>query len=171
MAVYCRVRADSVTKEAVMTETNSRSCGGCTACCFTHEIEHFKKSVATQCGQCEAGKGCKIYGQHPDECRGFKCLWLLSAFPENMRPDRLGVVVDFVPEEKVKVKVTVLRMYEVWGGALESAHARALLQGLMIQKCVVILKRLQPGNTYGTELVASPSYEAEYLEEKTKAAP
>mgnify|MGYP001599532128 FL=1 len=153
-----------------MSELEGRSCGDCTACCFTHEIAHFKKPVATHCGQCETGKGCKIYGQHPDECRGFKCLWLLNAFPENMRPDRLGVVVDFVPEEKVKMKVTVLRMYEVWAGALESVYAKALLQGLMTQKCVIILKRLQPNNTYGTEIVVSPSYEIECLEEKAKAA-
>ncbi len=154
-----------------MSRTDGLSCDGCTACCFTHEIEHFKKPVATQCGQCEVGKGCKIYGQHPDECRGFKCLWLLSAFPENMRPDKLGIVVDFVPEEKVKKKVTVMRMYEVWAGALDGIYAQSLLQGLMTQRCAVILKRLQPDNTYGTEFVLSPSYELEYLEEEAKAAP
>jgi len=154
-----------------MSQTSGRSCGDCTACCFTHEIKHFNKPVAQQCGQCEVGKGCKIYGQHPQECKGFKCLWLMKEFPENMRPDRLGVVVDFVPEEMLKKKVTVLRMYEVWAGALDGPYAQALLQGLMTQKCIIILKPLQPDNTYGARYIASPAMEAELQQEDTKAAP
>jgi len=76
----------------------ARQCGICTACCdgwvkgtvFGHEMYpgrpcHFR------------GEGCcTIYERRPvDPCRNFICGWLQaeSPFPEDFRPDRLGVLV------------------------------------------------------------------------------
>jgi hypothetical protein len=75
-----------------------RQCGSCTACCdgwvvgtiYGHEMKpgtpcHFR------------GEGCcTIYEERPLEpCRNFVCGWLApgSPFPEEFRPDRLGVMI------------------------------------------------------------------------------
>ncbi len=70
-----------------------RKCGTCSACCTTHGVTELEKPPATPCEKlCE--KGCSIYGQHPQSCQDFKCLWLQGAFEGWQRPDRLGIVFD-----------------------------------------------------------------------------
>ena len=47
------------------------------------------------CRHC-TGEGCAIYAHRPEEpCRKFSCGWLLenSPLPEDMRPDKAGVIV------------------------------------------------------------------------------
>jgi len=82
----------------VSGEHGARQCGSCTACCdgwvkgtiFGHEMKpgrpcHFR------------GEGCcTIYERRPvDPCRNFVCGWLQeeSPFPEEFKPDRLGVLI------------------------------------------------------------------------------
>jgi hypothetical protein len=81
-----------------VTPRAERECGTCTACCdgwvegtiYGHEMKpgvpcHFR------------GEGCcTIYERRPQEpCRSFVCGWLMpgSPFPEDFRPDRLGVMI------------------------------------------------------------------------------
>jgi len=83
---------------AAVATTAKRHCGSCTACCdgwvkgtvFGHEMYpgrpcHFR------------GEGCcTIYERRPtDPCRNFVCGWLQagSPFPEEFKPDRLGVLI------------------------------------------------------------------------------
>jgi hypothetical protein len=41
------------------------------------------------------GPGCGIYAERPYSCRSWRCMWLQSEpWPEELRPDRCGVVVD-----------------------------------------------------------------------------
>ena len=59
------------------------------------------------CQHCEKS-GCAIYEKRPeDPCRLFRCVWLENAaeFPEDMRPDVSGVILD----EKVWREWDVLR--------------------------------------------------------------
>jgi len=80
------------------TTAEARQCGTCTACCdgwvkgtvFGHEMYpgqpcHFR------------GEGCcTIHERRPvDPCRDFVCGWLQaeSPFPEEFKPDRLGVLI------------------------------------------------------------------------------
>jgi hypothetical protein len=75
-----------------------RSCGTCTACCdgwmagdiFGHEMKEGQPCFfrGEQC--------CTIYERRPESpCRTFICGWLQrdSPFPEDFRPDRLGVLI------------------------------------------------------------------------------
>ncbi len=74
-----------------------RECGTCTACCegpivatiYGHEMKpgqpcYFLKDT-----------GCSIYERRPGVCRNFVCGWLAagSPFPEDFRPDKLGVIM------------------------------------------------------------------------------
>jgi hypothetical protein len=76
----------------------ARHCGECTACCdgwVTGIIEGHEMYPGTPCyfrgDQC-----CTIYARRPQyPCGDFQCGWLRSGnpFPDEFRPDRLGVMV------------------------------------------------------------------------------
>ena len=78
--------------------SSARQCGECTACCdgwVTGVIEGHEMYPGTPCyfrgDQC-----CTIYERRPKyPCRDFLCGWLQpgSPFPEEFRPDRLGVMM------------------------------------------------------------------------------
>lgn len=74
----------------------ARQCGECTACC-----EGWLKSSVTGMSPGKPCKfstpaGCAIYSSRPYEpCRNFTCGWLQddSPLPDDMRPDKAGVIV------------------------------------------------------------------------------
>jgi len=75
-----------------------RECGTCTACCdgwVKGTIEGHDMFPGQPCFF--RGQGCcTIYERRPaDPCRNFVCGWLQaeSPFPEDFRPDRLGVLI------------------------------------------------------------------------------
>jgi hypothetical protein len=75
-----------------------RECGTCTACCdgwVVGTIHGHDMKPGVPCHF--RGEGCcAIYESRPEEpCRSFACGWLLpgSPFPEDFRPDRLGVMI------------------------------------------------------------------------------
>jgi hypothetical protein len=75
-----------------------RRCGTCTACCdgwVKGTIEGHEMKPGQPCHF--RGEGCcAIYERRPkDPCRNFVCGWLQagSPFPEEFRPDRLGVLI------------------------------------------------------------------------------
>lgn len=78
-----------------------RQCGTCTACCegwAEGEIRGHWMSPGRHCHFLEGGSGgaCSIYDERPQSpCRNFVCGWLRpgSAFPDEFRPDRCGVII------------------------------------------------------------------------------
>src|SRR2546430_13952490 len=79
-----------------------RQCGTCTACCdgwVAGKIRGHEMKPGQPCHF--RGEGCcTIYAQRPVEpCRNFVCGWLMpgSPFPEEFRPDRLGVMAVATP--------------------------------------------------------------------------
>jgi hypothetical protein len=76
-----------------------RSCGTCTLCCKVLTIEALGKPNGQWCPHCVKGRGCTIYSDRPNECRGFYCEYLLSpAFGEHWFPARSKLVVAFKPD-------------------------------------------------------------------------
>jgi len=76
----------------------ARVCGECTACCdgwVAGVVEGYEMKPGVPCHF--RGEGCcTIYERRPKEpCRNFMCGWILpqSPFPEDWRPDKLGVMV------------------------------------------------------------------------------
>ena len=76
----------------------ARQCGECTACCdgwVVGVIEGHEMKPGTPC-HFRGDHTCTIYERRPEHpCRNFMCGWLQpgSPFPEDFRPDRLGVMV------------------------------------------------------------------------------
>jgi len=68
-----------------------RSCGECTLCCRLERIAELAKPRNEWCVFCEIGKGCAIYGDHPNSCKSFKCWWLTNfSLGAEYRPDMIG---------------------------------------------------------------------------------
>jgi hypothetical protein len=78
-------------------------CEDCTGCCVVFEVKEVQKPMGEPCkhlGNTLFGKGCQIYGQRPDACQRYVCLWLDSQrrpekekFSEALRPDVSKVVL------------------------------------------------------------------------------
>jgi hypothetical protein len=82
----------------IQASARSRACGTCTACCdgwVAGTIRGHEMRPGVRCHF--AGDGCcTIYDERPvSPCRNFVCGWLApgSPFPEEFRPDRLGVMI------------------------------------------------------------------------------
>lgn len=81
-----------------LTAHPGKSCGGCTACCMVVPVEQIGLAAFTRCPKLrppfETQPGCSIYATRPSSCREWSCTWLISDLPDEMRPDRCGVVID-----------------------------------------------------------------------------
>ncbi|MDX9893667.1 MAG: hypothetical protein RB292_04645 [Patescibacteria group bacterium] len=118
----------------------ARNCGNCTACCLTHAVAEVKKPLAQWCRHCNIGKGCRIYSSRPNDCKLFRCEWLKGFGSECFRPDRTGVVLDFVSGTKVGQLLQVwearegcLATIEIWELTRELLHAGAFVCHLYLR--------------------------------------
>jgi len=81
-----------------IASAHGRACGECTACCdgwVVGLIEGHEMRPGVPCFF-RGEHRCTIYERRPQEpCRHFVCGWLQegSPFPEEFRPDRIGVMV------------------------------------------------------------------------------
>jgi hypothetical protein len=84
-----------------------RVCGECTVCCVYPRIPELDKEGMRHCihviadeeeipGErvCYTGKGCSIYGKHPETCQKYLCEWRRGRGADADRPDRCGVLID-----------------------------------------------------------------------------
>jgi hypothetical protein len=55
-----------------------RTCAGCTECCKLIAVTELDKPAGQCCRHADPGRGCAIYPERPNSCRGFACLWLIS---------------------------------------------------------------------------------------------
>ena len=70
-----------------------RTCGTCTLCCKILAVPEIDKPADRWCGHVVQGKGCGIYGERPNQCRTFDCLWLLEpALGPEWKPERAKFV-------------------------------------------------------------------------------
>ncbi len=56
-------------------------------------VAALQKPCHTTCIH-QTGRGCAIYNERPAECKTYKCVWLQGHLPEEMRPDKIGLIVD-----------------------------------------------------------------------------
>jgi hypothetical protein len=88
--------------EAVMPKPK-KSCDGCTLCCRLIAVAEIGLPSFTRCQHERsfpyAGTpGCAVYDRRPQSCRVWSCQYLLEGWPDDLRPDRCGVVVDPAPD-------------------------------------------------------------------------
>ena len=78
-------------------EGSKRRCGECTACCdgwMKADVYGHKMGDGVACSY-RKGSACSIYESRPQFCRSFMCGWLMptSPFPEQWRPDKIGLII------------------------------------------------------------------------------
>lgn len=82
-------------------KTDFRDCGECTACCtwLVGESYGHKFGNGISCTYLEEC-GCGIYENRPKVCINYQCAWSQNLFPEEMRPDKCGVLVSVENNEQ-----------------------------------------------------------------------
>jgi hypothetical protein len=81
-----------------------RDCNECSECCITLMVDtpEFQKMPGRPCKHLCAGGGCSIYTTRFPVCRGWHCAWRYFDFlGEEWRPDRSGILLNFIEEEKL----------------------------------------------------------------------
>lgn len=119
-------------------------CGECTACCTVMGVKELDKKANVRCThQCD--KGCSIYGQHPQSCKDFECLFVQGLFPDHeefLRPDKLGVIFHLMKGTKFTgPDEALLSCLEVWPGAARADPAKTLIESLSEDRLILILER------------------------------
>ena len=114
-----------------------RECGGCTACCKTHDVPSINKPAFAWCESCAIGQGCTVYVSRPEECKTFRCQWLLGLGGASDRPDRVRIVVDY-SRIKLLGNALVAQVWEVSGGALRRQPAKAMVRLLMAERFPIL---------------------------------
>lgn len=109
-----------------------QECGDCQACCEVIAIEAFGGKENYQKCQHQCETGCGVYAERPDECKRYYCMWqqgYISGGPD-MRPDKLGVLVDFRPANGNRTGNVVEAMvfWETRPGALKEPKVKELMQ-------------------------------------------
>jgi hypothetical protein len=105
-----------------------RVCGACTACCKTHGVSEIKKLPGYLCAHCTIGTGCNIYKSHPQSCKDFQCDWLKGFGRKGQRPDKTGVVLDFVIGEALR---ELFQMWEAIEGALGRRFTKIITRDIL----------------------------------------
>ena len=120
-----------------------RLCGGCTACCTTHEIRALAKPPGHWCPHCQPGQGCGIYAERPEECRTYGCLWLAGYGPDRIRPDRSRVVLGTVTFTVRGRPLELVTMNELTPGSLAKPAGQEIVQRLLAANAILLQLFLQ----------------------------
>ena len=123
-----------------MQSTPERSCGGCTACCYTHSVDMDGVTTGfySLCTHCTAGVGCAIYTKRPRSCQVYKCLWRSEDLPEMLRPDKSGIILDVWPYEDLGANFLIV--WEVTPNSLERPWVKTFVQQLFETKNYILWK-------------------------------
>ena len=79
-----------------------RPCGECSVCCTVKPINtpELTKAPGLPCRHCLPSGGCGVYETRFPVCREYRCSWkILGWIPEQLRPDRCGVLIDIVDSD------------------------------------------------------------------------
>lgn len=79
-----------------------RDCDGCTLCCHFARVVELKKKENVLCKYC-VNKSCSIYEFRPAECATYYCEWALENTPEELKPDKIGIMFEKVSEDVLGV--------------------------------------------------------------------
>ena len=112
IAPACTPAETGARRSGVVLEPSIASaagCGGCSLCCKVMGVVELKKPGGVWCEHAEplaACGGCTVHASRPPTCRDFECVWLQSqhrrhgesAMPQELRPDRCGVIFDVLKD-------------------------------------------------------------------------
>jgi hypothetical protein len=137
------------------TQNNSKSCGGCTACCTIMGVAQLNKPHYIPCEHI-CPLGCAIYESKPSACHMWECAWKSGWIYGDVRrrPDKLGVMFEF----RIVGGSSFLWAYEVWPGAFTDPKVNQLLRRLQRKELLVMCR-------HGSMNITADSNVLEFLKE------
>lgn len=152
------------------TVAEGRQCGECSACCTWLGIEELRKWTGQACKHLDGRdptKRCTIYSKRPKACVEYHCLWRAGWGPDELRPDKSGMILTSYPrnEDKPGIATTVLIFDEEKAGSLPQTVAMELIMIDLSEVRVVNFKRkvavlYADGSVYRCKLLPPDSCEA-----------
>tara|TARA_B100001094_G_scaffold300432_1_gene325861 strand:- start:597 stop:1202 length:606 start_codon:yes stop_codon:yes gene_type:complete len=141
-----------------------RECGECKVCCVTHGVPELGKSAFAFCENLAANAvvtteqrgGCSMYGERPESCRKYECVWLQGWADDGCRPDKLGAVVEV--QETLLGQVFVVKVVDAL--TLLSPDLSATVNHLA-EDCVVWVQTPSPR----TRMIVCPDRERERIQD------
>jgi uncharacterized protein len=128
-----------------------RQCGGCTACCTTMGVGEIQKPAFQKCKHACA-QGCAIYEDRPESCATWACLWRRGlVMPEELRPDKLGIVFDLSIDDNNVFGQTCIHAMEFRPGAMNEPAAMEVLETIGRRLPVVV-------RTEGSYVIIAPPH-------------
>jgi len=95
-----------------------RKCGDCQVCCHDITVVSLKKPARQDCPH-QCATGCAIYNDRPSECAAYSCAWKFGFFPQDWRPDLIGVCAEITHVPLAgKKPITVIHAWESSEGSL-----------------------------------------------------
>jgi hypothetical protein len=124
-----------------------RPCGDCSVCCTVKPINtpELTKAPGIACRHCLASGGCGIYETRFPVCREYRCSWkILGWIPEQIRPDRSGVLIDITHSDAPghELEATLLAFRD--GADFERHPMPDIVASLIEQGVLVYLCRPGP---------------------------
>jgi hypothetical protein len=142
----------------------SRSCGGCTACCQALAVFPLQKPTGIKCEHVTP-TGCGIYNNRQDpkyvDCHAFHCLWLQGWATEADRPDILGAVpmCKNDPDDRGHKR---LQLAELFPGSSNKPRVKELIaqsllggQAVAITNAVYVITHRPNGDSWQFEIDTS----------------
>ena len=79
-----------------------KECGPCSLCCKLLNVPGLARA-GEMCRYCKPGTQegcCTIHDDRPEVCLGYNCFWRAESWPDELRPDRVGVIFEALPGVK-----------------------------------------------------------------------
>lgn len=161
-----------------LTVLGRRKCGECTECCTALEVtelgmdqggkvEGFHVPKWERCEHQTEKKGCAVYSDRPQACRGFKCGWLKGIGDLADRPDKIGVVFYL---EDTSLGVTMIA-HELEPGTIDySDRAQALMDSMATKLPVITIGRRENGEEYRSVRSHDPEVLAQVRDAQARVA-
>lgn len=130
------------------TDGLRRSCGECNACCKPFTVpEVDKRDVRIRCRHASKN-GCSIYENRPLGCKIYACVWYNYHWPNHLRPDMLGTMIDMVDVRLRRRTITVLHLWEDRVGALNNPITQKLMDDAKEDRFPIATHHLQADGSY-----------------------
>lgn len=152
--------------------STNHECGDCAVCCTWLGIDALKKWTGQACKHLDGrdpSKRCTIYKDRPKACVEYHCLWRAGWGPDNMRPDRSGIIITAYPraDGREGIAVTVL-ITRPTSDAIENSQRVAaeliMIPGISEVRVISWHNRLallyEDGKIYRCQLLPPNNYEA-----------
>ena len=108
-------------------------------CCKLPAVDVLGKPGGVWCKEARPGKGCSIYGQRPQVCRDFQCMYLLD---QNLGPEWQPSVCKFIlymmPDNKLAV-LTDTGYPNAWRDRKYYPSLKQLAATLLDRGCITIV--------------------------------